>query len=154
MSHNSRPRQRRPRIYSSGVRQVPFSHCAENHSAKVNIRFPKPSPRWDAELSLQKMKQAGEVHLLAELLMRVRAQGRAWGRVRQPPAPQSLAGSAPGGMGGCRGAGTRARCVLQKPPEEGRPGSLYALGGALSQHGPGTCWVRPPLKPCDRRPPW
>lgn len=96
------------------------------------------------ELSLQKMQQAGEVHLLAELLMQVGAQGRAWGGVRQPPAPQSLAGSAPGGMAGFRGEGTRARCVLQKPLEEGRPGSLYALGGALSNYGPGTCWVRPP----------
>ena len=105
-------------------------------------------------LSLQKMKQAGEVHLLAELLMQVGARGRAWGGVRQPPAPQSLAGSAPGGMGGLQGGRDKGQVC---PPEA--PGRGETRQPLCPRRYPQPLWTRhllgeATLNPCDRRPPW
>lgn len=88
------------------------------------------------ELSLQKMKQVGEVHLLAELLMWVGAQGRGWGGVHQPPAPQSLAQSAPGGLGGLGGGDKGQVC----PPEA--PGAGEARQPLCPGWYPQPAWTR------------
>lgn len=149
----SSPQQRRPRIYSSSIRQVPFSQRAENHSAEVNVRFPKPSPRRDAGAVITEDAAGwgGPSSRRAADAGRSTRQGLGWGPPASRPSESGWISSR--GDGGFQGGRDKGQVC---PPE--------APGGGETRQPlcPGRCpqqlWTRhllgeATLKPCDRRPP-
>lgn len=104
----SSPQQRRPRIYSSGVRQVPFSQHAENHSAEVNISFPKPSPRRDAGAVITEDEAGwgGPSSRRAADAGRSTGQGLGWGPPASRPSESGwISSRGDGGVAGGKGQG-------------------------------------------------